>query len=182
MPLYYDQKADWMKHVKSSIKTLTPVYSTQRMVQDYTRDLYIPTIQRGNRFKESNFDLSNKIADYKRFISENWHQVHIIAVDDRMTSPVPVPTKRVTATLTYGPIWLQDTVVEIIYYEYDESAGAWNPVVVTMQDPERVAYHTYKFTAHIPSHLKHGPHFTVRVRPVNPNFATSFELPLVTSN
>jgi len=180
MPLYYDQQENWMKHVKSSIKTLAPVYSTQRMVQDYTRDLYIPTIQRGNRFKENNYDLSNKIADYKRFVSENWHHVHIISVDDRMSSATPVPTKRVTATLNYGPIWLQDTVVEIIYYE--EKDGAWNPVIVTMGEPERVAYHTYKFSAQVPSHLKHGPHFTVRVRPINPNFATSFELPVVTVN
>jgi starch phosphorylase len=179
-PLYYDKQAEWMQHVKSSIKTLAPVYSTQRMVQDYTRDLYVPTIQRGNRFKENHYDLSVKIADYKRFISENWHHVQIISVDDRMSTPVPVPMKKVSATLSFGPIWLQDTVVEIIYYE--ESNGTWNPVVVTMEDPERVAYHTYKFSAQVPAHLKHGPHFTVRVRPVNPNFATSFELPVVTSN
>jgi starch phosphorylase len=180
VPMFYDQPSVWMQRVKSAIKTLAPVYSTQRMVQDYTRDLYVPTIQRGNRFKENHYDLSAKIADYKRFITDNWHQIHIIAVDDRNTNITPAPTKKVTATLTYGPVWHQDTIVEIIYYE--ETNGEWAPKIVTMGEPERVAYHTYKFSAQVPAHLKHGPHFTVRVRPVNPNFATSFELPLVTSN
>ena len=38
-----------------------------------------------------------------------------------------------------------------------------------------------RYKATIPSHLVHGPHFSIRVRPISSNFAHSFELSLVTS-
>jgi glycogen phosphorylase len=46
IPLYYDRGKDglphhWLKMVRHSIATLTPVYNTDRMVQEYTRDYYL---------------------------------------------------------------------------------------------------------------------------------------------
>jgi starch phosphorylase len=46
IPLFYDRGKDglphhWLKMVRHSIATLTPVYNTDRMVQEYTRDYYL---------------------------------------------------------------------------------------------------------------------------------------------
>jgi starch phosphorylase len=47
IPLYYDRGKDglphnWLKMVRRSIATLVPVYNTDRMVQEYTQDYYLP--------------------------------------------------------------------------------------------------------------------------------------------
>jgi glycogen phosphorylase len=47
VPLYYDRGASgvpegWVAMMKEAIKTVAPTFSTQRMVQDYVRELYVP--------------------------------------------------------------------------------------------------------------------------------------------
>jgi glycogen phosphorylase len=47
VPLYYDRSASgvpegWVAMMKEAIKTVAPTFSTQRMVQDYVRELYLP--------------------------------------------------------------------------------------------------------------------------------------------
>ena len=51
VPLYYDRKdiaapsKGWMKMMKNAISTLSPMYSTRRMVGDYVRNMYIPAME-----------------------------------------------------------------------------------------------------------------------------------------
>ncbi len=51
VPLYYSNRsvagvpAGWMARVKDAIRTLSPQFSTRRMVSDYVRDMYIPAIE-----------------------------------------------------------------------------------------------------------------------------------------
>ncbi|MBD0383504.1 alpha-glucan family phosphorylase [Paenibacillus sedimenti] len=190
IPLYYNQGElphQWISRMKRSIESLSPVYNTHRMVQDYTELTYLPTADRARHFAGNGYEVATKVADYKRFISSNWYHVKIIGVDDRSakistSNPLVLneqSTKEVTADVLFGPIWPPDTVVEIIYYE--EHNGAWNQIVVPMKPAGEPADQTQKYKAAIPGHLVHGPHFSVRVRPVSSNFVHDFELPLVTS-
>ena len=51
VPLYYSGRPgdnlshEWMKHVKAAIRTLTPQFSTKRMVKEYVKNLYLPGMQ-----------------------------------------------------------------------------------------------------------------------------------------
>ena len=36
---------DWIERIKESIKTLTPRFSTTRMVKQYMNELYLPAMQ-----------------------------------------------------------------------------------------------------------------------------------------
>jgi starch phosphorylase len=47
VPLYYDRDEyyiprGWLQRVKESIRTLAPMFSTSRMVKEYTTDMYVP--------------------------------------------------------------------------------------------------------------------------------------------
>jgi starch phosphorylase len=49
IPLYYDRNADlipidWIEHMKNSLRTITPQFSTRRMVKEYVERLYVPAI------------------------------------------------------------------------------------------------------------------------------------------
>ena len=51
VPLYYDRGASgvpegWVAMMKEAVKTVAPTFSTQRMVQDYVRELYVPHAMR----------------------------------------------------------------------------------------------------------------------------------------
>ncbi|OCT16780.1 alpha-glucan phosphorylase [Paenibacillus pectinilyticus] len=190
IPLYYNQgdlPHQWIQRMKRSVQTLSPVYNTHRMVQDYTNLTYLPTAKRARLFVADHYDVATKVADYKQFIRSNWHQVRIISIDDhsdKSTSEVPLDeiapsTKEITAQIQFGPIWPQDTAVEVIYYE--ENDESWEQKMILMTPIGELLDQTQSFQATIPSHLIHGPHFSIRVRPISTNFAHSFELSLVTS-
>jgi starch phosphorylase len=51
-PLFYKRDANglptgWIKMMKASIATVTPRFSTARMVRDYTEQAYLPAAKRG---------------------------------------------------------------------------------------------------------------------------------------
>jgi glycogen phosphorylase len=51
VPAFYDRGDDgvpkkWLALMKNSIRTLAPVFSTCRMIQDYTSEMYLPTMER----------------------------------------------------------------------------------------------------------------------------------------
>ncbi|MDQ0919747.1 alpha-glucan family phosphorylase [Paenibacillus sp. V4I5] len=190
IPLYYNQGAlphQWISRMKRSIQSLSPVYNTHRMVQDYTELTYLPTAQRALLFVSNHYDVATKVADYKQFIRSNWYHVKIIGIDDRsakLSTEVPLneikpSTKEITTQIHFGPIWPQDTAVEVIYYE--ENGETWEQKIIPMEPIGELIEQMQSYKATIPSHLIHGPHFSIRVRPISSNFAHSFELSLVTS-
>jgi starch phosphorylase len=50
IPLYYERDSKeiphkWMKRMKQSMKTVTPQFSTRRMVKEYIERLYVPALK-----------------------------------------------------------------------------------------------------------------------------------------
>ncbi|MGB7872815.1 MAG: alpha-glucan family phosphorylase [Anaerolineales bacterium] len=50
IPLYYDLNddwipMDWIEHMKNSLRTITPQFSTRRMVKEYVERLYVPAVK-----------------------------------------------------------------------------------------------------------------------------------------
>lgn len=189
VPLYYNQApipVQWVARMKRSISTLAPLYNTDRMVMDYANETYVPSLRRTQLFVADGYAEATKVADYKRFILQNWHHVRVIEVNDGSAradngvsdTPSMTQLKEVMATVRFGPVWYQDTAVELIYYE--EKPDGWHQVVVPMDSARQLGDGAVVYRAMIPSHLKHGPHFSVRVLPVSANFARRFEVPLVT--
>jgi starch phosphorylase len=50
LPLYYEHEGNgiphgWTRRMKESIATLAPIFSTRRMVKEYTTEMYVPALQ-----------------------------------------------------------------------------------------------------------------------------------------
>lgn len=185
VPLYYNQgelPTQWVERMKRSIRTLAPVYNTDRMVADYTETAYAPSLERTRLFVANDYEIAMKVADYKAFITDSWPQVRIMEVNDGAgqtgAGAAGKTLKETTATIRFGPVWHLDTAVELIYYE--QRGDAWQQVVVPMEPVRELGDNTVIYRADIPQHLKHGAHYSIRVHPVSANFARRFELPLVT--
>lgn len=192
VPLYYsrggrpDLPEKWVQKMLHSIHTLSPVYNTDRMVQDYTTVFYSKIIARAAHFCADNYKAAVQLADYKQFIHNNWGTVKVVAIDD----PRPAVgfkesieqklTKPVRLTIHLGEIWHKDIAVEAIYWE-EQPDGRWEAIVVAFRlDSGNVSPGTHVFVGELPAHLKHGPHYQFRIRPISPDFAHDFEMAEVT--
>lgn len=149
IPLFYDRDANgipvgWLKRVKDAIATLTPMYSTHRMVQDYANKLYIPAMQHGERLAANNYAVAKQYAEWKGMMSFNWHHVYVEVSPlelDKVQVGEPID---IVARVKTGGLSPSNLNVEI--YQGREGKGALRDVeIVPMSMAEQLGDGSFKF-------------------------------------
>ncbi|MBM3275256.1 MAG: alpha-glucan family phosphorylase, partial [Candidatus Sericytochromatia bacterium] len=120
IPLYYDRDAadlpvGWLARVKNAIATLTPQFSTQRMLQDYTNRLYVPATRSGQRFSHNQFELAEKVSAWKGMMSRIWDNIRIEAHPPRLQKAMVGQEIEVVAKLHLGTLDPSNVRVEICH-------------------------------------------------------------------
>ncbi|MBQ2219861.1 MAG: alpha-glucan family phosphorylase [Elusimicrobia bacterium] len=91
IPLFFDRGQDdlprgWITKMKACMQTVGPMFNTNRMIEDYTRKFYVPSMELTEKMKENNYELAKKKADWQSNIERNWNRVSIISADDNTGS------------------------------------------------------------------------------------------------
>ena len=91
IPLFFDRGQDdlprgWITKMKACMQTIGPMFNTNRMIEDYTRKFYVPSMELTEKMKENNYELAKKKADWQSNIERNWNRVSIISADDNTGS------------------------------------------------------------------------------------------------
>jgi starch phosphorylase len=65
IPLFFSKTRDdiprgWIKRMKRSMQTLCPVFNTNRMIEEYVENFYIPCSVKHNKLKGNSFELAQK--------------------------------------------------------------------------------------------------------------------------
>ncbi|MFZ5649470.1 MAG: alpha-glucan family phosphorylase [Bacillota bacterium] len=182
IPAYYRQEMgfprEWVQMMKHSMRTITPIFNTERMVREYTERFYIPSIKRKEYFSENNYNMAEKMKGYKRFLAENWHRVEISRVDTNVTREMNVGEVLVLkAYVGLGPIDPYDVDVEMVYGIVTEKGlQGLSTAPLLFEGAAGEGLFVFKGQATLPQGT-FG--YTVRVRPGNPDLVSKFELPLV---
>lgn len=183
LPVYYKQDAgfsrEWVKMMKKSIRTISPVFSTERMVQEYTNRFYVPSIMRGEYFSRDGYAVSGQIKKFKRFMVDNWRHVSIVRVDTNAGREIDVGSLlKITAYVKLGPINVDDVDVEVVYGDISDR-GLVKISIAPMLFDSRGEDGVDCFVGQVI--LPQGTlGYTVRVVPSHDDFVRKFELPLVT--
>lgn len=78
IPLYYDQgkyggySEGWVKKAKHSMATILPRFNTQRMLNDYLDQMYLPASRQGRRLHQDNDAKAQELANWKAHIKAKW--------------------------------------------------------------------------------------------------------------
>jgi len=120
VPLFYDRDADgvphgWVKRMKNAMETLAPAFSMQRMVQDYSRDLYIPAVKHGEEFAANGYKVARDVSEWKGKLRFNWHHIHLEATGPKDGKLAVGETVEVTAKIRLGHLKPSDVAVEITH-------------------------------------------------------------------
>ncbi len=91
VPLFYDRGQDdlprgWIKKMKACMQTVGPMFNTNRMIEDYTRKFYIPSMELTEKMKANNYKLAKKKSEWQSNIEKNWSKVSIISIDDNTSA------------------------------------------------------------------------------------------------
>ena len=67
--------------MKASMRTITPVYNTHRMVQEYTERFYLPSETQYQSLTYDNYAQAIELASWLTSVQQHWNEVRIISVE-----------------------------------------------------------------------------------------------------
>ncbi|MCC7495309.1 MAG: alpha-glucan family phosphorylase [Fimbriimonadaceae bacterium] len=184
VPLFYERNSEglprgWVERMKNSLRTLAPVFNTNRMVLEYTRKFYLPC---GLRYRALNEDGSRRaaaLATWQQQLRAAWPQVQIVETSQPDERSLQVGDRQqVRAVVQLGPLAPDDVAVQIWHGEVDSHDAFVNGQTVIMQrtggEGER---HVYQGEIACSSSGRHG--YTVRVLPKHADLGNPLLLGLV---
>lgn len=186
VPIFYERGTDdlpreWIRRMKSAIRTIGPVFNTYRMVQEYTDRCYIPSGQRRNVMRADGRKRSRALAAWKQRINALWPQVSINRVESGPSENLPVGTNlSVTAELHLGELTSTDVTVEVYYGQLNAEGQIVDGVSSEMTYVAGDKSAAPRFEGSIKCDRTGQLGFTVRVIPSHEDLAQKHETTLIT--
>jgi len=185
IPMFYDRGSDglprkWIQKMKASMRTVCPVFNTNRMVHEYMERFYLPAIHRGRRLLENNLERSAKLARWKENLRANWNKIKVAAVAVDTEKQFAIGSELpVQARVDLGSIKPEDVSVQI----YEGKVGAQrviqNPNIVEMtcQGSGKDGVYTYTGSVLCRETGLHG--FVLRIIPRHDDLANPLDTGLI---
>jgi glycogen phosphorylase len=198
IPLFYTRSSDklpraWIRRVKNSIKWCAPQFNTHRMIAEYTRRFYNPSMTKYNQLAEKDFNRAKKFSQWKAEMNGAWHEFKIKDVvmetsngnGDKKLDPKHSQLKvgsevSVRALVKLGKINPKDISVELYYGPIDTWGNIRQACTVKMEHKEDGSPQDEHWFAGIMSCQKAGRHgITVRVLPKHDDLVSPYDMRLI---
>lgn len=171
VPLFYqrghdDLPREWIRKMKGSMQSNCPAFNTNRMIEEYTRKFYYPSILAYDEIKKSDYKSVRHAAEWQKYLYQNWSQVKILSAQDNLTGEVLLGKPfTVTAQVKLGPISPDDVSVQI-YSGYLDSKRRMNTTVLTdMKQVEKAGDGMYRFEGNVAADRVGHCGYVLRVLP-----------------
>ncbi len=171
VPLFYTRDDEglpraWIARMKRSIRTLTPLFSTNRMLWEYVEKYYLPAARHYKRLTEKGMARAKEVARWRAHVRGSWHEVRVEGVRARDEQAHSVGKGyEIEAVVRLGSIKPQDVAVEAYYGPLDADREITEAKTVLMSVEAEVGPGAYRFGGVIPCERSGMQGYTVRVRP-----------------
>lgn len=185
VPLFYDRGVDglprrWISRMKASMRTICPMFNTNRMLQEYTNVLYAPAARRWKRLSKNRFEGAKALSQWKRALGKRWGSVRIEQIEATDATELPVGSRiEVRARVHLGEIMPADVGVELYHGRMDSNDQLAEGHVTPMDCAETVEGGTYWFVGQIPCHRSGRHGYAVRVLPKHEYMAHRYDTGLI---
>jgi starch phosphorylase len=186
IPLYYakpDGKLPlaWLELMRESIRSVTPVFNTHRMVKEYTERLYLPAARSHENFAQNGCEPATQLSQWKARMRKDWSQVriHDVQVGNKDRQNILVgESLQISAHVHLGDVDPNHVRVEAYHGEAD-NGGIKNPLVSVLNASGRNGDGSYFYQGSVPASESGAYGFSVRVVPTHPNLMQAHELRLI---
>jgi starch phosphorylase len=169
--------------MRESIRSVTPVFNTQRMVKEYTEQLYIGAARAYENLSRDGCGAATHLSQWKRQMRKDWAQVQVSDVQlgnkDRQSISVG-ESLQVSARVHLGALDPKHVRVEAYHGEVD-NGDLRNPAATVLdQSSQAEGNGDYMYKGSIPATESGTYGFSVRVVPTHPCLMQAHELRLIT--
>jgi len=185
VPLFYDRGADglprrWTRMMKNSLRTLCPVFNSNRMVLEYTDLFYIPGIRRSRKLLKDSLADAAALSAWRDALRAQWGRLRVDNVtiskdgDLKVGSALPVHVK-----VHLGDIRPEDVEVQLFEGRVNAAREIQDAAVIPMTCEGHNGDGLWTYLALIPcrSAGRHG--FVLRVLPRHDDLASPHDAGLI---
>lgn len=173
IPAFYTRDAQgvpaaWVARMRESMARLTPQFSSNRSVREYTEDYYLPAAARYGRRAATGAALGKALVDWKRALGQHWHNLHFGNLEVQTTDSDHV--FRVQA-------YLDELDPEMLRVELYADAHAGAPMVrqpMMREAPLPGTVNGYIYSARVPA-TRPPEQFVPRIVPHHPEASVPLE-------
>jgi starch phosphorylase len=180
VPLFYDREEDglprqWCGWIKKSMQSLVPRFNTNRMVQDYTEQYYIPAHVRAVELSKQNYEGAAELAHYAGEMRGNWNEIRVETIEADTARPLGVREPMgVTSVVYLGPIRPEHVRVQLYCGQVDAEGRIPQGNAVNMTLEEDLGEGRYRYRGQLSAGNSGQYGFAVRVIPGHKLMATPF--------
>jgi starch phosphorylase len=166
--------------MKRSISTITPVFNTHRMVQEYMEKCYAPSALRYHHLTANQLAAAATLSRWRKDIRRNWNGVRIEAVESNGTDSLHVGEQmKVAARVHLGGLKPHDVEVQLFHGVVDSLGQIPSPATIQMSTNGAHDGNTWVFHGIIPCRASGQHGYAVRVLPRHQDQANPFESGLI---
>jgi starch phosphorylase len=156
--------------MKRSMQTLTPFFSTNRMLWEYTELCYLPAAEFHDRLHRDGCARGRALAEWKRRVSRAFGDVRIESVDAEADGARRVGQSfPVRARVRLGSLTPQDVAVQLYYGPLDAQRRVAEPRTAPMSATGAPQDGLHEYAGEIPCEASGLMGYTVRVIPSHPD-------------
>jgi starch phosphorylase len=185
-PSFYKRDAnglprEWIRRMKRSIMTLVPVFNTNRMVEQYAEQCYIPAARRAAALTADHLRAAKELAGWRKRVAAEWHQVKVEGVEAPTNEVMRVGnTFPVKVRVKLGPFKPDEVEVQLCHGVLDAMGDLAEPRALALSANGASGGDGVLFTGEVPCRSSGQFGFSVRVLPKHANLPHLFEPGLVT--
>jgi glycogen phosphorylase len=175
VPSFYDRGQTgipqaWVEKVRQSMARLTPRFSANRTIREYTEKYYLPAAQSYRHRAENSGVLAAELVKTRRRIEDHWAGIYFGKFEIKNSD-----NGHIFQIQAYLNDLMSDTVeVELFADELDGLPAERYPMTLG----ERIGSNGWVFSAHVVS-ARSVEHFTPRVYAHHPDLAVPLECPAI---
>ena len=182
VPAFYDRSKHglprkWIQRIKRTIDACAPVFTTHRMVREYTESCYMPAARRARKLRAEGMLRGKTLAAWKHRVAEAWPGLRVASVVPQSRTELPVGAAlEVAAEVDLNGLSPNDLRVELYHGSIDSWGNIPSGQRVRMTFDTTADSGQARFVGSIPCDRtgRHG--YTVRILPDNEDLSHPYEL------
>jgi starch phosphorylase len=182
VPMYYDRARDglprqWIRRMKRAMRTVCPVFSTTRMVREYTERLYLPAGKRWESLAADRLARARALAEWQARVRAAWKGVAVRAVHvDRVAPLAAGDARAIQVEVALGGLRPEDVSVALCSGLLDGRGEIVAPLVTDLKVEGAMREGAYVYGGALSGRDagRHG--FRIRILPSHEDLATPLSL------
>lgn len=175
IPSFYNRNKEgiptsWISRVRESMAQLTPRFSTNRSVREYTEKYYLPAAENYRKRDREESRIAKEIVKWKSALDENLPNLRFQA----LKAETQGNRHRFEVQVHFGNLDPNGISVELFANGRDRA----DPVVMEMKNTKEIGQNAYLYSAEVVDTRPIGD-FTIRAIPSFPGVAVPLENPQI---